>query len=89
MKMSETVKKVNNVAFKVGKNLDWDGMTKLLVLDEARKEFSNLCRAFDEVNSQLQTMFSYVPSFLSTNLYLSFLYIWFTMWISLSVVHRC
>ncbi|KAG4975054.1 hypothetical protein JHK87_031875 [Glycine soja] len=33
-------------------------MEKLLVSDEARREFSNLHHAFDEVNSQLQTKFS-------------------------------
>ncbi|KAL9317779.1 hypothetical protein ACSQ67_014296 [Phaseolus vulgaris] len=46
--MSGTVKKVTDVAFKVGRNIDWDGMAKLLVSDEARREFSNLRRAFDE-----------------------------------------
>ncbi|KAL5170759.1 NAD(P)H dehydrogenase (quinone) FQR1 [Glycine soja] len=35
-------------------------MEKLLVSDEARREFSNLHHAFDEVNSQLQTKFSQV-----------------------------
>jgi len=62
VKMSGTVKKVTDVAFKVGRNIDWDGMAKLLVSDEARREFSNLRRAFDEVNSQLETKFSQVPS---------------------------
>ncbi|THG11216.1 hypothetical protein TEA_030199 [Camellia sinensis var. sinensis] len=33
-------------------------MAKFLVFDEARKEFVNLCCAFDEVNSTLQTKFS-------------------------------
>ncbi|KAL0390499.1 UNVERIFIED_CONTAM: ATP synthase subunit d, mitochondrial [Sesamum calycinum] len=33
-------------------------MAKLLVSDEARKEFATLRRAFDEVNTQLQTKFS-------------------------------
>ena len=62
--MSGPVKKVTDVVFKAGKNIDWDGMAKLLVSDEARKEFNNLRRAFDEVNSQLQTKFSQVRSFL-------------------------
>ncbi|CAH8355927.1 unnamed protein product [Eruca vesicaria subsp. sativa] len=33
-------------------------MAKVLVTDEARREFSNLRRAFDEVNTQIQTKFS-------------------------------
>ncbi|CAA7020325.1 unnamed protein product [Microthlaspi erraticum] len=36
-------------------------MAKVLVSDEARKEFSTLRRAFDEVNTQLQTKFSQEP----------------------------
>lgn len=35
-------------------------MAKMLVSDEARKEFPTLRRAFDEVNSTLQTKFSWV-----------------------------
>lgn len=58
--MSGTVKKVTDAAFKASKNIDWDGMAKLLVSDEARKEFSSLRRAFEEVNSTLQTKFSQV-----------------------------
>lgn len=53
-------KKVAEVATKAGKAIDWDGMAKLLVSDEARKEFANLRRAFDDVNQQLQTKFSQV-----------------------------
>ncbi|KAF7120523.1 hypothetical protein RHSIM_Rhsim13G0092300 [Rhododendron simsii] len=41
-------KKVVDVAFKAGKTIDWEGMAKLLVSDEARKEFATLRRAFDE-----------------------------------------
>ncbi|WOK97723.1 hypothetical protein Cni_G06431 [Canna indica] len=52
------VKKVAEVAAKATQSIDWDGMAKLLVSDEARKEFSNLRRAFDEVNQQLKTKFS-------------------------------
>ncbi|XP_057426930.1 ATP synthase subunit d, mitochondrial [Lotus japonicus] len=59
--MSGAGKKVVDVAFKAGKNIDWEGMAKLLVSDEARREFSNLRRAFDDVNSQLQTKFSQEP----------------------------
>ncbi|WCJ41083.1 ATP synthase D chain mitochondrial [Euphorbia peplus] len=55
------VKKVTDVAFKASKNIDWEGMAKLLVTDEARKEFNSLRRAFDDVNSQLQTKFSQEP----------------------------
>ncbi|KAJ8774844.1 hypothetical protein K2173_018103 [Erythroxylum novogranatense] len=32
-------------------------MAKLLVSNKARKEFTTLCRTFDEVKSQLQTKF--------------------------------
>ncbi|XP_010525410.1 PREDICTED: ATP synthase subunit d, mitochondrial-like [Tarenaya hassleriana] len=59
--MSGAGKKIVDVAFKASRTIDWDGMAKLLVSDEARKEFSNLRRAFDEVNSQLQTKFSQEP----------------------------
>ncbi|OAY45914.1 ATP synthase subunit d, mitochondrial [Manihot esculenta] len=59
--MSGTIKKVTDVAFKASKSIDWDGMAKLLVSDEARKEFSSLRRAFDEINSTLQTKFSQEP----------------------------
>ncbi|OAY83066.1 ATP synthase subunit d, mitochondrial [Ananas comosus] len=54
-------KKAAEVATKAGKAIDWDGMAKLLVSDEARKEFANLRRAFDDVNQQLQTKFSQEP----------------------------
>ncbi|KAL1089490.1 hypothetical protein V6Z11_D07G024100 [Gossypium hirsutum] len=56
--MSRPGKKVVDVAFKASKNIDWEGMAKLLVSDEARKEFAALRRTFDEVNSTLQTKFS-------------------------------
>ncbi|KAF3641465.1 ATP synthase subunit d, mitochondrial [Capsicum annuum] len=56
--MSGSVKKIADVTFKAGRTIDWEGMAKLLVTDEARKEFSSLRRAFDDVNSQLQTKFS-------------------------------
>ncbi|PON59716.1 ATPase, F0 complex, subunit D, mitochondrial [Parasponia andersonii] len=56
--MSGTSKKIVDVAFKASRNIDWDGMAKLLVSDEARKEFTTLRRAFDEVNTTLQTKFS-------------------------------
>ncbi|KAK4370350.1 hypothetical protein RND71_009825 [Anisodus tanguticus] len=59
--MSGTVKKIADVTFKAGRTIDWEGMAKLLVTDEARKEFSNLRRSFDDVNSQLQTKFSQEP----------------------------
>lgn len=69
--MSGTVKKIADVTFKAGKTIDWEGMAKLLVTDEARKEFSNLRRAFDDVNSQLQTKFSQVIYyFLSVSLFI-------------------
>ena len=56
--MSGTAKKVTDVAFKASKNIDWEGMAKLIVSDEARKEFATLHCTFDDVNSQLQTKFS-------------------------------
>lgn len=58
--MSGVGKKVADVAFKASKSIDWDGMAKMIVTDEARKEFSSLRRAFEEVNSTLQTKFSQV-----------------------------
>ncbi|KAL1075543.1 hypothetical protein V6Z11_D11G370300 [Gossypium hirsutum] len=60
-KMSGPGKKDVDVAFKASKNIDWEGMAKLLVSDEARKEFATLRRTFDEVNSTLQTKFSQEP----------------------------
>ncbi|KAF0906389.1 hypothetical protein E2562_009743 [Oryza meyeriana var. granulata] len=36
-------------------------MAKMLVSDEARKEFNTLRRAFEDVNHQLQTKFSQEP----------------------------
>ncbi|TYH46806.1 hypothetical protein ES332_D11G365100v1 [Gossypium tomentosum] len=65
-KMSGLGKKVVDVAFKASKNIDWEGMAKLLVSDEARKEFATLCRTFDEVNFTLQTKFSQIPKFVDT-----------------------
>ncbi|KAI3895461.1 hypothetical protein MKW92_050926 [Papaver armeniacum] len=61
--MSGAGKKVADLAAKAAasKGIDWDGMAKLLVSEEARKEFSSLRRAFDEVNSTLQTRFSQEP----------------------------
>ncbi|KAF9674841.1 hypothetical protein SADUNF_Sadunf10G0168800 [Salix dunnii] len=56
--MSGPSKKVVDVAFKASRTVDWDGMAKLLVSDEARKEFATLRRAFNEVNAQLGTKFS-------------------------------
>ncbi|KAG6763578.1 hypothetical protein POTOM_031004 [Populus tomentosa] len=46
--MSGPSKKVVDVAFKASRTIDWDGMAKLLVSDEARKEFATLRRAFNE-----------------------------------------
>ncbi|KAL9418989.1 hypothetical protein AB3S75_036860 [Citrus x aurantiifolia] len=59
--MSGSGKKIADVAFKAGRTIDWEGMAKMLVSDEARKEFATLRRAFDEVNSTLQTKFSQEP----------------------------
>ena len=57
--MSKTSrKKVADVAFMAGKKIEWKGMVKVLVLDEAHREFSNLRRAFHKVNTQLETNFS-------------------------------
>ncbi|KAJ6816741.1 ATP synthase subunit d, mitochondrial-like [Iris pallida] len=41
--------------------IDWDGMARLLVSDESKKEFASLRRAFDEVNHELETKFSQEP----------------------------
>jgi len=54
-------KKVADVAVKAGKAIDWDGMAKMLVSEEARKEFATLRRTFEDVNHQLQTKFSQEP----------------------------
>jgi F-type H+-transporting ATPase subunit d len=54
------VKKVTDLAAKAGKAIDWDGMAKMLVSEEARKEFANLRRTFEDVNHQLQTKYSQV-----------------------------
>ncbi|KAJ4978915.1 hypothetical protein NE237_009695 [Protea cynaroides] len=59
--MSGSGKKIADVAVKASKGIDWDGMAKLLVSDEARKEFANLRRTFEEVNSTFQTKFSQEP----------------------------
>ncbi|ERN03483.1 ATP synthase subunit d, mitochondrial isoform X2 [Amborella trichopoda] len=59
--MSGSGKKLVDAAAKASKTIDWDGMAKLLVTDEAKKEFVNLRRAFDEVNTALQTKFSLEP----------------------------
>ncbi|KAK3011764.1 hypothetical protein RJ639_012430 [Escallonia herrerae] len=59
--MSGAGKKVVDVAFKASKSIDWDGMAKMIVSEEARREFATLRRAFDEVNTTLQTKFSQEP----------------------------
>ncbi|KAJ8535541.1 hypothetical protein K7X08_023261 [Anisodus acutangulus] len=59
--MSGSVKKIADMTFKAGRTIDWEGIAKLLVTDEAKKEFANLRRSFDDVNSQLQTKFSQEP----------------------------
>jgi len=45
---------------KAAKTIDWDGMSKLLISDNARREFFNLCRAYEEVKRTLDTKFSQV-----------------------------
>ncbi|KAL4378593.1 hypothetical protein GQ457_02G024830 [Hibiscus cannabinus] len=47
-----------DVVFKASKDIDWEGMTKLLISDAAHKEFVVPHRTFDDVNSTLQTKFS-------------------------------
>ncbi|CAL5001609.1 unnamed protein product [Urochloa decumbens] len=59
--MSGSGKKVADMAVKAGKAIDWDGMAKMLVSEEARKEFATLRRTFEDVNHQLQTKFSQEP----------------------------
>lgn len=46
---------------KAGKTIDWDGMSKLLISDNARREFFNLRRAYEEVKRTLDTKFSQEP----------------------------
>lgn len=46
---------------KAAKTIDWDGMSKLLISDSARKEFFNLRRAYEEVKRTLDTKFSQEP----------------------------
>ncbi|KAK2983932.1 hypothetical protein RJ640_012409 [Escallonia rubra] len=59
--MSGAGKKVADVAFKASKSIDWNGMAKMIVSEEASREFATLRRAFDEVNTTLQTKFSQEP----------------------------
>ncbi|KAM0016957.1 putative ATP synthase, F0 complex, subunit D [Helianthus anomalus] len=66
--MSHPGKKVVDVAFKASKSIDWDGMAKMIVSDEARKEFSSFRRAFEEVNSTLKTKFSQVYLYVSESM---------------------
>jgi len=55
-------KKVAEVAVKAGRRaIDWDGLAKMLVSEEARKEFATLRRTFEDVNHQLQTKYSQEP----------------------------
>ncbi|CAL5090135.1 unnamed protein product [Urochloa decumbens] len=61
MSGSGVVKKVAGAAAKAGKAIDWDGLAKMLVSEEARKEFAYLRRTFEDVNHQLQTKFSQEP----------------------------
>jgi F-type H+-transporting ATPase subunit d len=61
MSGSGVVKKVADAAAKAGKAIDWDGLVKMLVSEEARKEFATLRRTIEDVNHQLQTKFSQVP----------------------------
>lgn len=58
--MSGPTKKVADMTAKAVKKIDWDGMAKMIVSEEARKEFFNLRRTFEEVNHTLQTKFSMV-----------------------------
>jgi len=46
---------------KAAKTIDWDGMSKLLISDNARREFFNLRRAYEEVKRTLDTKFSQEP----------------------------
>jgi len=46
---------------KAAQAIDWDGMSKLLISDSARKEFFNLRRAYEEVKRTLDTKFSQEP----------------------------
>uniref|UniRef100_A0A7N0V353 ATP synthase subunit d, mitochondrial n=1 Tax=Kalanchoe fedtschenkoi TaxID=63787 RepID=A0A7N0V353_KALFE len=59
--MSGAGKKAVDLAKKATKTIDWDGLAKLLISDEARKEFATLRRTFEEVNHALETKFSQEP----------------------------
>ncbi|KAK3124926.1 hypothetical protein QOZ80_7BG0596660 [Eleusine coracana subsp. coracana] len=59
--MSGTVKKVSDTTVKAGRTMEWDGMAKMLVSEEARKAFATLRRNFEDVNHQVQTKFSQEP----------------------------
>lgn len=53
--------KTDAVAGKELTKIDWDGIAKLIVTEEARKEFFNLRRTFEDVNNALKTKFSLEP----------------------------
>jgi len=46
---------------KAAKTIDWEGMSKLLISDNARREFFSLRRAYEEVKRTLDTKFSQEP----------------------------
>ncbi|KAL6871548.1 hypothetical protein ACP4OV_014377 [Aristida adscensionis] len=54
-------KKAADAAAKAGRAIDWDGLGRMLVSEEARREFATLRRAFEDVNHQLYTKFSQEP----------------------------
>ncbi|KAK9290930.1 hypothetical protein L1049_009109 [Liquidambar formosana] len=54
------------MAVKALKSIDWDGMAKLI---GDHREFANLLRAFNEVNSTLQTKFSQEPKHINWEYY--------------------
>eukprot|EP00252_Welwitschia_mirabilis_P014861 TRINITY_DN3290_c0_g1_i1.p1 TRINITY_DN3290_c0_g1~~TRINITY_DN3290_c0_g1_i1.p1 ORF type:complete len:166 (+),score=33.87 TRINITY_DN3290_c0_g1_i1:168-665(+) len=45
----------------IRRNIDWDGMSKLLVTENAKKEFAALRRAYDEVTRTLEAKLNVEP----------------------------
>ncbi|KAK1264751.1 hypothetical protein QJS04_geneDACA023232 [Acorus gramineus] len=48
-------------AVDAAKTIDWEGMAKMIVSDEARREFNTLRATFQEVNSTIRTKFCLEP----------------------------
>lgn len=62
--------------------IEWDGIAKLLVSEEARMEFSSLRRAFDEITHALHTE-------VGQGFFLSFLFFLFIIIIIVFLYYFC